>query len=467
MSIVDRLLRRRDRSGVVAEERSWMDVFKVDAGWFQKALDQKPLAVDISTNTAVYACVNIISQEVASLATHHWKVRGDGSRQRVKGSNPERVLRKPNKYQTRSDFWMFVMRALLLGGAGYVYAPRNNRTEVAALHPLPSRCTPMVGPNGDVYYSISTYDTNLAKVAPVVPAYYMFNPRINCFRHPLVGETPITAFVNAAVAGGAIQRAVSRFFLNQSRPSGVLMSPKPLTKVMVDQIRSQWNELTQGEAAGKTPLLPNDIKWQQITMSAADAQTIATYQLTVADIAMAYRVPLFMLGDLSKGSFNNVESMMRVFYTSSLRFYLEHLENALNALFELDGEQEYLEFDIETALQRGNLDARINALTKAIQGGIMSPNEARAREELAPLAGGEDLFMQRQMTPVPLLVELTAAELKKKLEPPPPPKPPPAPPPTAPAPSPEAEPAEESEVSPPKKGVVDQQAVQRIMEIAL
>jgi HK97 family phage portal protein len=412
------------RNRVEAHEKStWLPAasFMTDPGWFQKALDLSK-SVDVTSSTAVYACVNVLSQEVASLAIDHWRRdAGTGARERVKNSAVVRVLNYPNEYQTRSDFWLYMMRSLLLSGAAYAGASRNNRTEVRALHPLPpSGCHPLVSSTGgDVFYQTSDFGDGLIDLTTTLPARNVLNPRINCTRHPLIGETPITAFASSVVAGAALQRSVARFFTNAARPSGVLTTPKTLTKPQIEELRDVWNRVTAGDNAGGTPVLHSELKWEQITMNATDAETIASYQLTVADVAMAYRIPLFMLGDMSKATFRNVESLMRVFYTSSLRFYLEHLENALNRLFELDGVSEYVEFDIEAGLLRGDFEQRMNGLTKGVQGGIFSPNEAREREELPPKSGGDEIYLQRQMVPVSVIEGMLRAEIARGQAPPP------------------------------------------------
>jgi hypothetical protein len=63
----------------------------------------------------------------------------------------------------------------------------------------------------------------------------------------------------------------------------------------------------------------------------------------------------------------------------------------------------------------------MEALAKGVQGGVLTPNDARKREGLSPVDGGDEAFMQRQMVPVNLLGDLAAADLKKLKEPPPPP----------------------------------------------
>ena len=432
MNLIPSFLRKRDRPPEAQEKWVMMaDGFKEDTQWYQKALDFSDRAADVHSNTAVSSCVNILAQEISTLRPDHWRVDSKtGARKKVEKSAVTRVLRRPNSYQTSSDFWLYQMRALLLNGNMAGAATRNNRTEVEQIHPLPpGSCFAAVNPDtGDVFYETGNgFGDGLFRPDRKIHSDNFLHIRINCNRHPLVGETPITALNYSGSTGNAIQRAVARFHANFARPSGLLMTPKVLTKKQIDELREQFHAVSTGPNVGNTPVLHSELKWEQVTMTATDAETIASYNLTVADVAMAYRVPLFMLGDLSKATFRNVETLMRLFYTSSLRFYLEHIENGLDRLFELDGESEYIEFDIESGLLRGDLKERVEALTKGIQGGLYKPDEARRREELPPAEGGDELYMQRQMVPLSTIKEMLEAEAKKAAAPPPPPVPPPAP----------------------------------------
>lgn len=173
------------------------DGFKEDTQWYQKAIDFSDRATDVNSNTAVYSCVNLLSQEIASLRPYHWRVDQEtGARKLVEKSAVTRVLRHPNSYQTASDFWLYQIRALLLNGNLIGAATRNQKTEVNAIHPLPPRsCFASVNPDyGDVFYEIGGgFEDGLFRPERMVPAENILHVRINCNKHPLVGETPITA----------------------------------------------------------------------------------------------------------------------------------------------------------------------------------------------------------------------------------------------------------------------------------
>jgi hypothetical protein len=106
-----------------------------------------------------------------------------------------------------------------------------------------------------------------------------------------------------------------------------------------------------------------------------------------------------MVQRLESSTFSNVEQMTRTFVASCLGFYLEALEATLNKFFALPGDQE-IEFDVERGLHRSDIATRIAALKNGIQGGIFSPNEARAIEGLPPVDGGDSVYLQSQMEPL-------------------------------------------------------------------
>lgn len=349
----------------------------------------------------IYACVSIIAQEIAKLPVYHYRQTEDGGREIVTTSAASRVLRKPNHYQSRSDFFLFFVSNLLYGGNGYAIATRNNRREISALYPKTyNSVAPHVDPNsGDIFYNVSSNPYRLTpELETLYPARDVLNVRLFTPNNPLIGETPIVAGCFSAATGLAIERNGAAFFNNQSRPSGFLRVPGKLGKEARERIKTGWQESYSQENQGKVGVLSDGAEWQQITVSAQDADLVLQHKMTVEDIARIFRVPMFMLGDLENSSFNNVESSMRFFYQSTLSFYLEHIESALNDLFMLP-HGESIQFDFESNL-RTNFAERIKGLSDGITGGIYKINEARKKEHLPEIQGGENVFIQNQMQTV-------------------------------------------------------------------
>lgn len=371
--------------------------------WFQLGGD-KPTSRQAMASAAVYSCVSILSQEVSRLDLHHWFLNDDRSRSLVKSSAPAVVLRKPNTYQSKSDWMLFMMQSLLLDGNAYSYAERDERGAVSALHPVyPSSCQVMrVEGTYELFYNIGTWYYMGAQLDRYVPQRDMLHMRLFTGTDPVIGLSPLQALGPAVSLGGNIQQQSASFFKNMSRPAGILRTPKPLAKEAAVRLQEQWTKGMSGEFVGRTAVLDNDVDWRQLTMSAVDAEVIAQYKMSVETIAQVYRVPMFMLGDMTKMSFNNVESMQKAFVMSALGFYLQHIENALGDFFNLKP-NEYVEFDLERGLMRPDFLQRMDGYVKGVQGGILVPNEPRARENLPPIPGGDRAYMQKQNVPLEML----------------------------------------------------------------
>lgn len=371
--------------------------YQTEPGWFQFGGSDPSWRGGPFACGAVYACVAVIAQEMARLELEHVR-RANSGREEVTDSPITQLLRHPNPWQSRSDFILQMVHSLLLHGNAYALATRGPGGMVTSLVPLdPRGCAPYVAGDGSgqVFYSTTTDD------GARVPARYILHVRVFCPDHPLIGASPIQACSAAIVQAGAIQSNSAAFFQRRSTPGGILSTPQTLTAEQVDRIAKSWNAGTTGINSGKTAVLDSDIKWQPLGIAAADAQLVEQYRMTTEDIARVFRVPLFMLGgdDLTKTTLGNTENLQRLFVISTLGFYCEHFANALTWFFGLPP-RERIEFDVEAGILRGDFQARMEAGRSAITGGIMTPNEFRAREDLPPVDDGDNLFLQAQMVTV-------------------------------------------------------------------
>lgn len=368
-------------------------------------------------NAAVEACVSAYSQTVAMCPGEHWKRLDNGGRQRITNSALARIFEKPNPYQTRSDLFLNVVRALYLTGNSYCLAEFGERGEVTALHPLPPHSVvPYVMPDThEVFYGVAPTDLSPMDerfefdAGRTVPARYVWHLKLHTTVSPLIGVTPLTAAMFAMAASGNINAQQARFFENMSRPSGTLNTELVLTPAQVKELRDRWNEQSKGMQIGGVPILTAGLKWNPLTLSVGDAALIDLYKVSVADVARVMRVPGQMIG-IQDGSApaNSTEALMQFWVASGLGFLLEHIELSLDAFFDLPSD-EYSELNT-AALLRSNFKERIEGIVRAVQGGIYTPNEGRADEGLAAVPSGDEPRMQQQVVP------LTWWEDQRKLE---------------------------------------------------
>jgi HK97 family phage portal protein len=398
-------------------------LFPADGGqrsnWFQ--LGTTPASRKTAlTSSAVYACVAVISQEVARLKVHHWRDTPDGGRVKVKTSPAARVMRRINNYQTPSDFWLNYIAACCLSGNAYAVAERDAVGRIVALHPIASTgSSAQVDPaTGAVFYDVSA-----PRVAPqvpsVVPARDVAHLKLFTGADPLVGISPLEAASYSMAHAEQIQRQAVSFWGNKAQPSGILSTDRPLSVDAARRLRDQWQNANSSDNAGKTAVLDSGMTWTPLSITARDSEMIASYNLSTDTIASIFRVPLYMLGR-SDPTFSNVENLSRQFYVSTLASWLEATEAVLDKLFQLPP-GESIEFDVERGLMQSNFDQRMKAFRDGIQGGILSPNEARAFEKLPAVPGGDRVFLQAQMESVE-----TRAEAPTAADPAPAPAPAPA-----------------------------------------
>src|SRR5262249_43928345 len=236
----------------------------------------------------------------------------------------------------------------------------------------------------------------------VVPMRDVLHVRLHDSRHyprPLWGESPLTAAMQDVALGNALAQQQIRFLVNQSRPSAVLSTDLVLSREEVQQIRERWYEQAKGLHTGGTPILTSGLKVSPWTTPARDAQLAELAKISHEQIAHAFRVPLQLLS-LGGAPFSSTEALMAFWLASGLGFTLNHVEQSFDKLFGLrGGSEEFCEFDTAALLRSAQKD-RIEALARAVQGGIYSPNEARAAEDLDAVPHGFEPRVQAQVIPL-------------------------------------------------------------------
>jgi HK97 family phage portal protein len=200
---------------------------------------------------------------------------------------------------------------------------------------------------------------------------------------------------------------MAKFFGNMTRPSGYLASPKILKDDIAAKLREMWEKAYSAENSGRVAVLLDGLEWKPMSITSVDAQLIESYRMTIADVARVYRVPLAVIGETGGATYGNTETLIRHWLSTGLSYVVEHIELALDALFELPPD-EFIAFDLEYLL-RADFQARIEGLTKGIQGGLFSPNEARQKEGLPAVEYGEEPRVQAQVVPLSFASKVPAA----------------------------------------------------------
>lgn len=364
----------------------------------------------------VEACISAYAQTIAMCPGDHWQQDAKGGRDRVTSSALSRVLKAPNDYQTMSDFLLNMIRMMYLQGNGYALAIRNARYEIDQLHVMnPMLSWPQIATTGDVFYRLGGNHVINYRVGgePVlVPARDVLHFRLHVSRsrwpYPLVGESPLMAAMADVATMDAIMKQQVGFFSNQARPSAVLSTDLVLDKDQVQSLRDRWNEQSKQIYAGGTPILTAGLKVQPWATSGKDAEIAEIMKFSDQHVALAFRVPLQILG-LGSAAYSSTEILMQSWIATGLGFALNHIEEAFQLLFGLDGRpDEYVEFSTAPLLRSSQKD-RIESLARGVQGGIYAPNEARAQENLPAVKFGDEPRVQQQVVPLSAAGAIPAA----------------------------------------------------------
>lgn len=347
-------------------------------------------------NSAVYACITGISSDIAKMRIKLSR-NDNGIWTEITENEPRlKLLRNPNHYQNRIQFIETWMISKLLFGNAYIAIERDNRNVVNALYCLhPLRVSPMVTPDGSVYYSVGQDPlSHLTESTAVVPASEIIHDRSACLFHPLIGVPPLWACALSGGLGNKIQEHSIRFFMNRAVPGGMLTAPGTINETTAKRLKEEFEKNYSGENMGRLLVLGDNLKYELIQMTAQHAQLAEQLKLSVEDIARAFHYPLFKLGGPVPTLQGSLGALITTYYTDCLQIHIEQMELCLDNGLQLAPDRG-TEFDLDNLL-RMDTESLFKSNSEAIGGGWMKPNEARFRANYAPVIGGNSPMLQQQ-----------------------------------------------------------------------
>lgn len=369
----------------------WPIVKESFAGAWQQNVEIKQESV-LSFH-AVFACQTLIASDIAKLRIKLVQQDSDGIWSETKNPAYSPVLRKPNRFQTRIQFFENWVLSKLQRGNAYILKERDGRGVVVRLYVLdPTLVTPLVAEDGSVYYELQTDKLAGVQDRVIVPAREIIHDRFNCFFHPLVGLSPIFANGLGAMHGLAIQDNSAQFFANGSQPGGVLTAPGAIDPSTAERLKAHWDANYSGKNRGKVAVLGDGLKFEIMAAKATDSQMIEQLKWTAEVVCSTYHVPGYMVGVGQAPAYNNIEALNSQYYTQCLQILLESIELCLDEGLGT-GETLGTEFDLDQLLKMDSA-TMMEVLDKS--SGKLTPNEQRKKLGLKPVPGGNSPMLQQQ-----------------------------------------------------------------------
>lgn len=369
-----------------------------DAGYsflFGRTTSGKPVNERTAMQTtAVYACVRILAEAVASLPLHVYEYQDDGGKKLVHDHPLYYLLHdEPNPEMTSFVFRETLMSHLLIWGNAYAQIIRDGAGRVLGLYPLlPDKMDVQRDDKGNIYYVYSrNSDEN-----PMFKEYGNIKLKAEDVLHipglgfdGLIGYSPIAMAKNAVGMTLACEEYGASFFANGANPGGVLEHPGVLKDP--SKVRESWNSVYRGvNNAHKIAVLEEGMRYQQIGIPPEEAQFLETRKFQINEIARLYRIPPHMVGDLDKSSFSNIEQQSLEFVKYTLDPWVIRWEQSLQRSLLLPGEKGkyFIKLNVD-GLLRGDYQSRMNGYAVGRQNGWFSANDIREMENMNPIPDEE------------------------------------------------------------------------------
>ncbi|WP_287919914.1 phage portal protein [Comamonas sp.] len=376
--------------GVLGTGRTWANINVSDSTQLQI--------------TTAWSAIRLIAETVGTLPLHLYRTTSKG-RERAKDDPRYGLVRwQPCDYLTAPEWKEAMVVSLATMGQSYNPITRFDSTgRVVEIQPVPKhRVQPEVLRDGSIVYWLTD----------------RHGQRRQCSRREIMpirgfggvgeleGYAPHRIHSNSLGLSLALEKYAAEFFGSGGQPLGIITGDYDPGEMTRDQFRASVSKyIRDSREKGEHPFFTKGTNYEPISTPNNESQFIEARKLQIAEVARIYRVPLHMLMETDKASYNNTEQANKHFLDYTLLSYLTRIEAGLNSCLLERGERErgmYFEFDVNNLL-RGDSTARADQYLKLRQSSAITANEIRERENLPRVDGGDDLMAPLNMAPLDLL----------------------------------------------------------------
>lgn len=350
------------------------------------------IALSVST---VYACVSLIGGAIGSLPFKIYR-RTEKGRERVDSDLWWLFNEAPTDNWTAASAWDLVAQSNLLRGDAYWRILRRSplSPQIVGFEPLlPNWVKGKRDSDGRLLYTITYPDRPRETIE-----------QSDMLHFPGVGFdgvrslTPLQYALRHGVGiAAAADEFSAEFFRSGAATDTVLSTSGKVNDEQRKELKDRWFEQQSGLKA-RTPLvLSGDWKVERLSLSAQDAQLLASRQFQVEELCRIFGVPphMAMKTDAQTSWGSGIEAMSIGFVRYTLRRHLTRIEQEINRKVWPRSLRTYGEFETD-ALMSGDSKAQAEYFAKALGGpgsqGWMIVNEVRALKNLPPIEGGDKLI---------------------------------------------------------------------------
>jgi len=347
---------------------------------------------EASRITAVWACVRVLSETLASIPVMVYERMRDNSRELARDHPVYKLLHdRPGLEQTAFEFFETSQSHLSLRGNAYSQKIYKAGRVVELIPFHPDKVNMDRDTKGRLVYELEVGNgvSNKTFSADRILHVKAFSS------NGIKGKSVVSHFRETFGSQIVMERYGSILFKNGTHLGGVLEHPGALSEAARKYLdKSLKNKFSGPGNVGKTLILEEGMKYSKVGMTSEDAQFIESRKFGISEIARIFRVPLHMINELDRATFNNIEQMSLEFLTYTMMPWLRRWEQVLNHDILPPDEQErfYIEFN-PAALLRADLASRFAAYAIGRMWGWYSANDVLRLENMNSIGEDGDIYL--------------------------------------------------------------------------
>jgi len=346
-----------------------------------------------------YRCGNIISDDVAKMPFQMYQKRG-GTITRVGVDGVLRNLAylceiQPNRWLSPFLFKKALTLWMIYWGNAYIWMPVSRNRE---MYILPSNsCEPVFDENNDRWYEVTFTDGDKQYIPDVEVLHLMINSSDG-----IIGKSVLRYAKETLGRQLGAHETEDKFYDQGLNPAGIIWMAGDINKEAREKVREAYEESMSGSSnAHRLAILDQKVtKFEPITMKATDMQFLESMQLTDVDIANYFGMPLHKI-NMGKQAYNSNEQQNLDYLNTTLDPFLVQWEQGAVIKWLTVQEQVYTYFRFNRdVLLRTDAKSRGEYLEKKVFSGQLTPNEARAIEDMSAYEGGDRYYIPANMVTI-------------------------------------------------------------------
>ncbi|WP_144472837.1 phage portal protein [Bacillus pumilus] len=332
----------------------------------------------------IFACVNVLSDDIAKLPIHTFKKESQGVNRNPNHPSAYMIYTRPNPYMTAYVWKKLMMTHVLTWGNAYSMIEFGPHGFPENIYPLrPDATNAYIHPESGRLWYQTTVNGRMTE---------LYEHQVLHFKglstDGIHGKSPIGVIREHIGAQAAATKYNAKLYKNEATPRGILKVPSFLDEKPKENVRKEWKRVNQGE---NIAIIDNGLEYQSIAMPLQEAQFVESMKFNKAQIAMIYKVPLHKINELDKATFSNIEHQSIEYMKNTLQPWIVNFEQELNIKLFTDNDQKaghYVKFNVDSEL-RGDSKTQAEYFKFMIESGILNKNEVRDLLERNPIEHGE------------------------------------------------------------------------------